>query len=900
MSEPVSERLLAAKFAVPARPDGFVDRRRLVERLQQATERPLTLVSAPAGTGKTVAVSTWASSRLGPGVIVWISLDDADLESAALWSLIVEGLARNGVDITRRAPASGLGAGNRTFLPSLAAQISAHAEPVVLVLDCAGPLTKVDAAGLDQVLRLAGGRLRLVLLTRADPLLPLHRYRLADSMLEIRMADLAFTTDEAIELLAHKGVDLPAQTTDIITGRTRGWAAGLILAAMSLAHRTDPEQAAKEVTGDTGAVAEYLLAEVLDAQPATARELLLSTSVVDVLRPGLVDVLAGPRAQRALTFLAHGNAFLDEIPESAGCYRYHPLFRDLLRAQLSYESPDRALELQRRAAGWMAQHGLLPEAVRHAMAGKAWEDAAQYVVDDLAVGQMLVESPPGAVAEMLAKLPQEPTGQSLSLVRAAAALSALDLDRCARELAAARRQSGPVSAGGADAAAMLAMNLLLLWHARASADTEAALAAAAEVERLVAHVDQVRLESHPEIMAIVASSKGTALLLSGAHDAAAEAFTAGTVHVPRPGCESPFVDCLGHLALLAASGGRLRRAAALAEKAIEIQTEAGVPLASCTSAAETALAWAHAEAWEIAPARHHLLRAEASASPLGDPMEDVVLAIVGARLRRAAGDSDGAMTQLVQAQAKAVVSPWLVDRLRVEEATLEIRSGEPARAATVEDQFSETTTPEAALLRAQARLASGEILEHPVPTPGGSRSTLTVRVDGWLLEAWRRLRKGEEAAAARALDRSLRLAAPERLRRPFREAPREVRQLLRQHEDLTGQHGWLGQDLGGAGPLPRQRDGEPGSASEALIVEPLTEKEREVLGHLAELLTTEEIAAAMFVSVNTVRTHVRNILRKLSASRRNEAVRRARELQLISSPPAVESVPLPRQVTPRG
>jgi LuxR family maltose regulon positive regulatory protein len=310
----------------------------------------------------------------------------------------------------------------------------------------------------------------------------------------------------------------------------------------------------------------------------------------------------------------------------------------------------------------------------------------------------------------------------------------------------------------------------------------------------------------------------------------------------------------------------------------------------------------HAETWEITQARHHLLRAR-TASLHRDSMQEVVLAIVDSRVRRATGDLDGATTQLAHAWDEAGGSPWLVERLRVEEATLDLRSSEPERAAEAVERLSETAAPEAALLIAQARLASGETLERPVPTPGGPRSTLTARVDGWLLEAWRRLRNGEEAGAARALDRSLRLAAPERLRRPFREAPQDVRQLLRQHEDLTRQHSWLGPDVAGTGPLPRQRHqlAGPGKGAATLVVEPLTQKEREVLGHLAELMTTEEIAAAMFVSVNTVRTHVRNILRKLSASRRNEAVRRARELHIIPGPPDAGSVPpLPRQVTRPG
>jgi LuxR family maltose regulon positive regulatory protein len=294
----------------------------------------------------------------------------------------------------------------------------------------------------------------------------------------------------------------------------------------------------------------------------------------------------------------------------------------------------------------------------------------------------------------------------------------------------------------------------------------------------------------------------------------------------------------------------------------------------------------HAETYDMSGARQHLQRAAELVRPEGDAMQAVMLTIVGARVHRAAGDIPGAMAVLVEAQSGERVTAWLSDRLRVEQAALEIRSGEPERALAVVKDLAETENPDASLVLAQARLASGEDLARPIPAP---RASLTARVDGLLLEAWRRLRQGEEPGAVSALDRSLRLAAPERLRRPFREAPRDVRQLMRHHEDLTRQHSWLSADRAAmTRPVPAQR-GMPHPEAEtkesALIVEPLTEKEREVLGHLAELLTTEEIAAAMFVSVNTVRTHVRNILRKMSASRRNEAVRRAYELHILPSPP---------------
>jgi LuxR family maltose regulon positive regulatory protein len=880
------ERLLAARFAVPARPDGFVDRPRLAARLDLGTSGPLTLISAPAGTGKTVAAAAWASRGHFPGLVVWISLDGGDLASPELWALVVEGLRRKRVAVPLRAPAAGIDPRDRTFLTALAVQIESHPEPIVIVLDCDGPLRKPDAAALDQLLRRVGGRLRLVLLTRADPLLPLHRYRLANSLVEIRMADLAFTTDEAAQLLSGKGVDLPPATTDYVTGRTQGWAAGLILTAMSLAHRTDPEESAKDLTGDTGAVAEYLLAEVLDAQPPAARALMLDTSIVDVIRPGLAEVLAGPHAPRALTFLAHGNAFLEEVPETAGCYRYHPLFRDLLRAQLWYEAPARALELHRRAAGWMAENGLVPEAVRHAVAAEAWEDAARYVVDDLAIGQLMVEHPAGPLAETLARIPADAEGAALSLVRAALAVATSDAEGCAVRLSEAGRV---LAAGGAaaDPAIQLALGLLRLVHAGATANAAAALDAADAVERLLPRQDPARLSAHPEVEVLVGLCRGFALLRSGQLDAAADALAAGAAAPTRPGCECLSIHCLGHLALVSAWDGRLRRAAELAERVMEVEADAGLASDTCPSAGETALAWVASEMYDNRHARYHLQRAAETGPSSRDPMQQVMLAIVGARMHRAAGDLAGAKALLAEAETEATVPSWLADRLRIEGATLDIRSGSPERACEVVEQMAEPTTPEAELVLAEARLARGEELGRPVPTPSAQRGSLTARVDGWLLEAWRRLRRGEELGATRALDRSLRLAAPERIRRPFREAPRDVRQLLRQHEELTSQHAWLGAEpTGTASPIPRQVGHDlPARSEPALVVEPLTEKEREVLGHLAELLTTEEIAAAMFVSVNTVRTHVRNILRKMSSSRRNEAVRRARELGIIPGPP---------------
>jgi LuxR family transcriptional regulator, maltose regulon positive regulatory protein len=860
---PATDPVEAAAFRVPPPPAGVVRRARLESLLDEGARGPLTLVSAPAGTGKTVLVSSWASG-LGKGrTVVWVSLRDTTIGPGAFWHLMASGLDRSGVQVPA-AVSAGPERGHSSYTTSIAEAILSHAEPVVLVLDCDGALTSEAAGRLHSLLQRAGGRLRVVLLAREDPLLPLHRYRLAGTLTELRMADLGFTRDEARAMLAGMGVDLSESAMDAMIGRTQGWAAGLRMAAMSLAHHADREEAARKLAGDTWTVAEYLLAEVLDAQPAGVRRLLLDTSVVDVLRPGLATALAGPHADRALSFLVHGNAFLEELREGLGSYRYHDLFRQLLRAQLAYESPERWVELHEAAASWFAAHELVGEAARHAALVEKWDVAARYIVDDLSVLSILTGRSSDGLHEALATLPRTAEGAAAHIVNAARSAASGDVKGAAASLEQAREQ---IASATADSwpAADLAAALVEMLMARRTGDAGQVLTSSAAVQTLVQMQDRDRLAAHPEIEAEVAVNIAAALVMQGRLDAASDIFATFASTSEVAGREHAHIDALGHGALLAAWRGELNHAVDLAGRAIRLNSATGLTPAACPAAAEVALAYVDTERYDLRGARGHADRAAGCAQTVPDPLPTAMLALARARIHRAGGDLDGAVQALDDA---GQLPPWLQDQIGLERAHL-LRDLEPSDGNA--GASSPVVDVEASGLSVRDR-----------------RKPLAARVAACVQSATGKLTAGHESGAIRDLEHALRLAAPEQSRRVFREAPDELWHLLRRHEDLWSRHGWLTDRRpraeGAHGSQARTGEGSRSQSDEPpRIYEPLTDKEREVLGHLSELLTTEEIAAVMFISVNTVRTHVRNILRKLAASRRNEAVRRARDLKLIVS-----------------
>ena len=524
----VGDPILASKITAPGVPDWAVPRPRITKLIAQGRRWcPLTVLTAPAGAGKTMALALWAAAE--PGTVAWVGLDEFDNRPGVFWAYVVAALRRSGVTVPRALPADARGrAADHVFVLRLAAALATQDPPVALVLDDLHLLTDPQVLdGLGYVLRNAGAGLRLMVSARMDPLLPLHRYRLAGQLAEIRASDLAFTVAEAGLLLARHGITLTADSLECLTRRTEGWAAGLRLAAISMGAHPDPGQFVTELVTDHSTLTSYLAEEVLNTQPPEVRDILLSTSILEHVNAQAASELAGTeQAGRILPALAHANAFVQ--PTGSGWYRYHTLFAEVLRLTLSREQPDRVAPLHRRAASWYARNGQLTDAVRHAGDAGDWPLASRIVIDGLAIGEIIEPQRRPSLAGEFARMPpgQAWTEPAPHLVCAAVALSAGRPESFATALDAAEGILERLPADQ-EAAGRLAAAMIHFAGARRSGDLMAAAAAAAHTKALVNRVPGDQVARHPDIRARVLSGRGAVELWSGHLDEAAGVLQAG-------------------------------------------------------------------------------------------------------------------------------------------------------------------------------------------------------------------------------------------------------------------------------------------------------------------------------------------------------------------------------------
>lgn len=345
------ENLLTAWLGPPEPAHDPIVRERLHDRLRNGTQGALTLVSAPAGSGKTALVGRWVRSGAAPGPVVWVTMEVGE-DGRTLWPVLMLGLERAGIDVSDLSGTLGTTTSPRPVLLALARRIATHETPVVLVLEEAGCLRQqAPGRDLDFLLGHCRNNLRLVVVARADPALPLHRYRLEGSVTEVRADDLRFTEAEAAALFGSWGLTLSGTQLREALRRTSGWAAGLRFLAIELDRRSDVDEAIREFVGGDGEVAGYLMAEVLDAQPPELRDVLMRSSVLRRLTPALVSAMTGRLdGQRVLDVLRRSDVPIERAEGPGAGYQFPPLFRDFLLSQLAYERPDLVVELEATAA----------------------------------------------------------------------------------------------------------------------------------------------------------------------------------------------------------------------------------------------------------------------------------------------------------------------------------------------------------------------------------------------------------------------------------------------------------------------------------------------------------------------------------------------------------------------
>ena len=876
--------VLAAKIIAPGVPDWPLPRPRITTMIAQGTRWcPLTVLTAPAGAGKTTAMAVWTAAH--HGTVAWVCLDGHDNRPEVFWSHVVAALRRSGVAVPAVLPAARGRAGDHPFLLGLAAALAAQDPPVTLVLDDLHLLTAPQVLyGLDYVLRNVGPGLRLVVSARMDPL-PLHRYRLAGELTEIRAGDLAFTVPEAGQLMARHGITVTADSLERLTRRTEGWAAGLRLAAISMGTHPDPDQFIEELITDDSAVTGYLVAEVLNPQPPEVRDVLLSTSILEHVSGEAASELTGnERAGRMLSSLAHANAFVQ--PAGSGWYRYHTLFAEVLRLKLKREHPDRMAPLHRRAARWCERNGQLTDAVRHAAQAGDWQLAASIVIDALAISEIMEPRGSLSLAGEFAGMPHGRawTGPQPHLVSAAVALSAGRPGSSAAALDAAEAILERIPADR-ETAGRLAAAMIRLTAALRSGDLTAAAAAAVRAETLASRVPDDKLARHPDIRARVLSGRGAVELWSGHLDEAARVLQAGMAAETASGRPGEPADCLGHLALAEALRGRLCRAATVAAQAASAVTadQHRPPIPHPNPAALVALAWVHLGHYELREAHSRLQQVDAALGVTPDKLIGALAWLAAAYGGLAEGRAAAAAQSVARARSGWSVPAWLDQRLSLAESRAYAAAGDIEAALAAAGRVGCGTSPEATVALAHAWAASGDAENaRRVLAPAlaaHSETSDRVRLQTWLVDARLSYSSGDAARGRRSLASALRLAAPEQLRLPFVLERGWIEPVLRRDPALAHAHRSLFSQALRHDQLPARSDAPKTSA--ILVVEPLTKREREVLRHASGLLKTAEIASELDVSIHTVKTHLRNIHRKLATTRRGEAVRRARQLELI-------------------
>jgi LuxR family maltose regulon positive regulatory protein len=907
----VPDALVTTKVRVPRTRTELVPRPRLRETLVRNEGRRLTLVSAPAGFGKTTLLSEWLEDRSGDGrSVAWLSLEEADNDPARFLAYLVSAL--------RSALGEGIGEGVLASLrlpefPPVEAVVGVlineladvrHEEVTILLDDYHVIHSRPIHEATSFLLEHLPENVHLVISSRADPPLPLAKLRARDQVTEIRAAELRFTTEEATAFLKGvMGLTLSAADVAALEEVTEGWIAALQLAALSMRDREDLSSFIETFSGSNRHVLDFLAEEVLERQPEGMREFLLKTSVPERMSAPLCDALTGRNdGQQMLERLEHDNLFVIALDDERHWYRYHHLFADVLRSRLQREQPERIRELHRRAAAWYERNGWTSEAIRHALAAQEHDRAADLV--EHVARKMWNRGEVMTLLGWLEALPEEVMRRrpQLLLQYSAALLWVGQLDDVEPLVREIERAVG-VSEQGRDEGLRPStdepLRQVLLggaaatrsWHAYLKGEPHNAIALA---RRALALLPDKDLELRTYAAFRLAEAHRTADDLEAASAAFAESAELGQA----AGHDYLVLKVMSRQAKLQMVQGRLREADHVLRHALRIAADRGGDSLPAAGEVKVVLGELLYEWDELEAAARRLKEGIRLSERMGqlDTLVDGYLAL--SRLEMVQGNTESALESAQEANSlaqrsgagEAIVeaAAWNarlhLSRSDLTAAVLELERAAGAPAVSV-SMVRETER----IARARLTVARGEhddalrLLEELRQSSEAAGRTGKL-IEILTLQALRLWERSKREQAVGALTRALALAEPEGYVRTFVDEGAAMGDLLSAALEAR-QSGHLDATRIPARYLAKllailaQESATPGAGER--ISEPLSERELEVLALVASGKSNAEIAISLFVSLSTVKTHINNLYRKLEARSRTQAIARARELDLI-------------------
>ena len=853
--------------------------------------RKVTIISAPAGSGKTSLLRAWAGRPGQPGRLAVLQVQRDQQDAQQFWLALLGAVRQaTGTDSGAEPPAATPDFNGQAMAGRVLSELAEARAGVTLVVDDLHELNSPEAlAQLTRLLTSLPPQVHAILTTRHDVRLGLHQLRLAGELAEIRAADLRFSERETRELLDASGITLSEAGVALLHQRTEGWAAGLRLAAISLAGHPDPERFVAEFSGSDRTVAEYLLAEMLERQPPDVQDLLLRTSLPDRVNGELADLLTGrPGSERILLDLEDANAFVESLDPGRTWFRYHHLFADFLRLELRRTLPAQVPVLHRRAAEWFIRQGQVAEAVGHTQAAGAWADAARLLADQSF--SLMLDGQAQTIQALLRAFPPGADHPELALVRAMGDLAQGRLDQAAAHLAVAERHA-ETTLPDRRRRLGVAVASLQLALARRRGDLAGVIEHARFLDSPVSGPSDEDIALGSDLRAVALMNLGTA-----------EAWTLGRPDAPdaerhlREGADlarkigRPYVEvgCLAQLGFaslvlhsFATTQRRCREAIALAERygwgAEPVIAPALIMLAGT-------LVWTgefdEGERWlqrtrqalqtDAGPDIRLLLHQTAGILHAGRGRLHEALEELGA--------AEDLGSQLADSQALASrATRWLI----ATQARLGMTGEARAFLAALDDEQAssgEFRNAHAVICLAEGNPAGAlgavaDVLDGTAPVQGD----VTV-MEAHLLAGLAHRELGDQHAANQAAEHALALAEADRLILPFAmTGSAGLLEALPRHETA---HAALLADildvLHGASPAARQQSSPPPA-------EELSPGELRVLRYLPTNLSRPEIAGELSVSPNTVNAHIRSIYAKLSVRDRSSAVQRARELRLLAA-----------------